>query len=74
MIAHLMLREPGRVVTDDRLERVVGVARIEVVEDAVHPLQQRAAALQRLDRVAEGRRLVGAGDCRDLGRLFGHAA
>ncbi len=71
---HLVRGELWRVIAVDRLQRLVGRARIEVVENPADPPQQPAAALQSLDRVGEIRRRAGAGDCRDLGPLLRHAA
>ena len=54
--AHLVLGELRRVVAGDRFERLVGVARIEIVEHPADPVEQTTAALQRLDRIGKARR------------------
>ncbi len=70
---HLMLGEARRVIAGDGFQRVVGITRIEVEEHPAHPLEQTAAALQRLDRVGKGGRRRGAGDRGDFGDLLFHA-
>ncbi len=71
---HLMRGELWRVLPVDRLQCLVGRAGIEVVEDAADLIQEPAAALQRLDRVGEIRRLGRAGNRQNLGLLLGHPA
>ena len=61
-----MARENRRDVALDRLQFVVGVGAGEIEEDARHLVERAPAALERLDRVGEGRRLGIGGDGVDL--------
>ena len=72
--ADLVLGEPRRVIPSDRLDGIVGVARIEVEEHSADPLEQTAAALQCLDRVGKTRRGGRTRDHGDFGDLLLHAA
>jgi len=72
--SHVVLRQLRRVVARHRLERVAGIARIEVVEYPADPTEEPAAALHRLDRIGEARRLRRCGDRRDFRELLRHAA
>ncbi len=72
--ADLVLGEPRRVIPSDRLDGIVGVARIEVEEHSADPLEQTAAALQCLDRVGKARRGGRTRDHGDFGDLLLHAA
>ena len=72
MNARVMRGEARRVIAVDRVERRVGRARCQIVEDAADPGKRSAAALQGLDRVREIGRLGGGGDHRDLGLVLGH--
>ena len=57
----------------DGLQGVVGVRLGKGEEDAAGARQQFAAALHRLDRVGEGRRLGVVGDRADFRQMFAHA-
>src|ERR1700724_1612374 len=70
----LVLSKPRRVIPSDRLDCIVGVARLEVEEHSTDPLEQTAAALQCLDRVGKTRRRGRARDRGDFGDLLLHAA
>ena len=72
--ANPVLGKPRRVIPSDRLDRVVGVARIEVEEHSADPLEQTAAALQCLYRVGKTRCRGGTRDRGDFGDLLLHAA
>src|SRR6202048_5419868 len=70
----LVLSKPRRVIPSDRLDCIVGVARLEVEEHSSDPLEQTAAALQCLDRVGKTRRRGRTRDRGDFGDLLLHAA
>src|SRR5580700_1110706 len=70
----LVLSKPRRVIPSDRLDCIVGVARLEVEEHSTDPLEQTAAALQCLDRVGKTRRCGRTRDRADFGDLLLHAA
>src|SRR5205823_8948234 len=60
-----------RQVALDRLQRRRRLGRGEVVEEAVQPRQQAAAAIEGRDRVLERWGRLRGGDGLDLGALFG---
>ncbi|MCZ1011617.1 hypothetical protein O1L68_38450 [Streptomyces lydicus] len=66
--------QPGGDLDLDRLDLLVGIRRRLVEEHPAHPAQQRAAALQCLHGVLEGRRFGTGADRRDLVQLIGYAA
>ena len=66
-----MARENRRDFALDRLQLVIGVGAGQIEENARHPVEAAAAALQRLDRVGESRRLGIGGDGVDLRARLG---
>src|SRR5579871_4016141 len=65
-----MAGERRRDLALDRLEFVVGLRAGQVEEDARDPVEIASAALERLDRVREGRRCAAPRDGVDLGARF----
>ena len=61
-----MARENRRDFALDRLQLVIGVSARQIEKNARHLVEAAAAALQRLDRIGEGRRLGIGGDRVDL--------